>query len=129
MSTRIVHRLTVELGTLRCGTFTALRYRPTIPLAIVELVIHVPVKARRPVIPRPRANEHAARKPLRPIIPVGSAVVRRRLIVSVRTNWWPTTRHGYGNARWAAPGHQHPETNRHNTQPNQNLHSFLSVVR
>ena len=86
MAPWIVHRLPVERGTLCGWMFTALRQRPAVPFAIVEPVIHVPVKMFSPVIPGSCPDEHAAREPFWPVITVRSAIVWRRLVVSVRTN-------------------------------------------
>jgi hypothetical protein len=50
----------------------------------IEVVVHVAAKVSRAVKPRAGANEDAARKPLRAVVAVGSAVVRSKVIVAIR---------------------------------------------
>ncbi len=128
MATWIMHRLTMECRTLFRRTLTARRHRTTIALAIVETVIDVPVEMRRPAIEGTCANEDAAREPLRPVIAIRGAVIRRRLVVSVRTNRGADASNAYRNMRRAAPSHQYTETDRHNSQA-RHLHSLPSLVR
>jgi hypothetical protein len=86
-----------------------------ITLAIVEIVIDMAIETLRPVIPRPGADEYAARKPLRPVIAIWSAAVGRRLVVSIRANRGnpEPDRH----ARWSTAYHQNTYTDCRNTQP------------
>src|SRR3954471_10723344 len=60
----VMHRLTTEWRTVLGRTITASRQRPTIPPAIVEIMIDVAIKPPRACIPRPRADENAPREPL-----------------------------------------------------------------
>jgi hypothetical protein len=83
----IMHRLTVKLGAVFRWSSAARWERPVVTLTIVELVIDVAVEVIRSVIPRANADEDtAAAEPLRPIIAIRSAVVRRSLVVPVGTN-------------------------------------------
>jgi hypothetical protein len=107
-STWIMHRRSTEGSTVRCRSFTARRRRPSIALSIVKGVIDVAVEAIGPVKPRSRTDENAARKPLGPVIAVRSAVVRRRLIVTVGAD-----RRSAGHAR----GNTNPATRRQYRKP------------
>jgi hypothetical protein len=49
----------------------------------IEMVVHVAAKVARTVKPRAGANEDAARKPLRAVVAVGSAVVWSKVIVAI----------------------------------------------
>jgi hypothetical protein len=88
MSARIVRCHPAERGTVWGGGFPASRQRSPIALAIVKGVIDVTIEAIGPVKPRPGADKYAARKPFGAIIAIRRAVVRRRLIVSVRADRW-----------------------------------------
>ena len=86
MATEIMHRISMELSAVLSGTFAASGERPVVAVAIVEMMIDVPVKAFGSVEPRSRADEYAAREPLRAIVTVRRAIIRRNLVVSVRAN-------------------------------------------
>jgi hypothetical protein len=60
-----------------------------------------------PVKPRPRANKHAAHKPLRPIITIRRASVRRVRIIAIRA-YRRRSKVGWGNNC-----RSHPHANRH----------------
>jgi hypothetical protein len=105
-----MHCLTTELRTVLDGTITAGRQRSTITLAEIESVIDVPVKTSGPAIPGPRAYKYSTGKPLRPVIAVRCAIVRRRLIVSIRTNG--RRPQAYGNSRVTTSRNEKTETNR-----------------
>jgi hypothetical protein len=79
----VMHCATVKLSTVFRWSGAARWERPVVALAIVELMIDVAVEVIRPVIPRASADEDAAGKPLRPIIAIRSAVVRRCLVITV----------------------------------------------
>jgi hypothetical protein len=51
----------------------------------IEMVVHVAAKVSRAVEPRAGTNENAAVEPLRTVVAVGSAVIRREVIVAIRT--------------------------------------------
>ena len=85
MPVRIVHRLTVEFCPMIARMLPALRHRPVISMPVVKMMVYMPVEMIRPVKPRPSADENAAIKPLRTIIPIRCAIVRRHLVVAVRT--------------------------------------------
>jgi hypothetical protein len=57
------------LATLRVGTVIAMVW--------IVVVIHVTIKIMRAVKPWPGSDEDAAAEPLRTIVPVGGALVRR----------------------------------------------------
>jgi hypothetical protein len=61
-----------------------------IAFAIVQVMIHVSVEVLRPMKPRTRADKHAAYEPLRPIITIRGAVIRRYFVVPIWTHRWLT---------------------------------------
>jgi hypothetical protein len=82
----IMHCISMELSAVLSGTRAARGEPPMVAVAKVQMMIDVPIKMFRPVEPRSRANEYAARKPLRAIVTIRRAVIRRNLVVPVRTN-------------------------------------------
>jgi len=91
----IVHRLAVELGAVIDRMLAARGRRTVIALAVVEMVVYMAIEVIRAVKPGTCANEHPAREPLWTIVSVGSAVVRRNLVVAIRTNRRFSNLHGY----------------------------------
>lgn len=67
------------------GSFTPGWPGALIAMCGMEMVIYVAVEACRAVKPRAGANEDATGKPLRSVVAVGGAVVRRDGIVAVGT--------------------------------------------
>ena len=63
------------------------RQRPMIAIMWVKPVVDMPMETSRPMEPRPSPKEHPAGKPIRPIIPIRRAIIRRIVKVSVRTSW------------------------------------------
>jgi len=82
----IMHGFAVERRTVFYRMLTTRRVRPMVALAIVEMVIDVSVEVIRPMKPRSCADEDPAREPLRAIVAVRSAVVRRNLVIPVRAH-------------------------------------------
>ena len=82
----IMHCISMELSAVLSGLCAARGERPMIALAIVQMMIDVPVKMFRSVEPRSRAKEYTARKPHRAVVTVRRAVIRRSLIIAIRTN-------------------------------------------
>jgi hypothetical protein len=119
--------LTTEWHTVLGGTITASRQWPTITLAVVEIVIDMAVKTASSAIPRPCADEYSPGKPLRPIIAVRCAVVRRHLVESVRTNGVGPKAYSNLCSRITASGNEKTETNRENAKPCRYLHSSSSA--
>ena len=60
------------------------RHRSGIAMPRVIPVIDMPVEPMPAVKPRPSADEQPAGKPVRPIVPIRRAVVRRIVVISVR---------------------------------------------
>lgn len=81
-----MHGLPAKLFVVFHGMLSARGQRPMIALAIVEVMIDVSIEMFRPVKPWSGSDEHAACEPLRAIVPIGGAVVRRLLVISVWTN-------------------------------------------
>jgi len=82
----IMHCLSVELCSVLRRMLTARRKGPVIAMSVVEVMIYVPVKVFRPVKPGSRADKNAARKPFRSVVTVWRAVIRRNLVIAIRTN-------------------------------------------
>jgi len=81
-----MHRVAPKRGAIFAGTVAPCRRRPVVALPKIETMIDMSVEITRTVIPRSGPDEYTAGEPLRAIIAIRSAVVRRNLIVSVRTN-------------------------------------------
>jgi hypothetical protein len=86
----VMPRLPAERSTLFGRTLGAPRKRSAIALANVQIVIDVPVKALRPVIPRSGSDKHAARKPFGSVIAIRSAGIRRGFVIAVWAYRRPT---------------------------------------
>jgi hypothetical protein len=66
--------------------FAALRHRPMVSVMRVEAVINVAVEPVGPMKPRSSSKEHATDEPIRSIVTIGSAVIRRIVEVAVRAH-------------------------------------------
>jgi hypothetical protein len=75
----------------------AARHWPGVSVVRVKAVIHVTMEAYRSMEPRPSSKEHATGKPVRPIVPIGSAIIGRVIEISIRTNRSRTNIHSYSN--------------------------------
>jgi hypothetical protein len=62
----------------------AFRESAVIAVAVIIMMIYLSVKAI--AMPRPGADEDAAREPLGSVVAIGSAAIRRRFIVPVGAN-------------------------------------------
>jgi hypothetical protein len=60
------------------------RQRSVIAMARIIPVIYVPVEASMPMEPRPCTDKHASIKPIRPVVPIRSAIIRRIVEVPIR---------------------------------------------
>ena len=86
MAVDIMHRVSVKLCAMLGWMLAARREAPVIAMSVVEMMVYVPVKVFWPVKPRSRTNENTARKPLGSVVTVRRAVIRRSLIIAIRTN-------------------------------------------
>ena len=84
MPMRIMHRLAMELPALGNRMLTPRRIRSMIALPVVKMMVYMTVEMIGAMKPRSGSNKHTARKPLRTVISVRRAVVRRSFIVAVR---------------------------------------------
>jgi hypothetical protein len=84
MAVGIMHRLAVKFCAMFRRLLAARRHGTVITLAIVETMIDVSVEMVRTVEPRSRTDEYATAEPFRTVITIGSAVVRRSLVIAVR---------------------------------------------
>lgn len=80
---RVVHGLAMELRPLSRRVLAACREAAAIALAVVQVMIHMPVEMVAAVKPRPRADKDAAGVPLRPVISVRCALIRRSFVVPI----------------------------------------------
>jgi len=101
MSPKIVHGLTAKRNSLRSGHGAASWQRSVITAPDIEGMIHMTVEVSRPVIPRACPDKDAAVEPFRPVVAIRRAIVRRRLVIAVRTNRRPA-RYSYRYPGWAA---------------------------
>ena len=81
VAVRVMHCLAVKFRAVFRWMFTARRKTSMVALAIVEMMIDVSVEVIRPVVPRSRADENTARKPLRAIVTIWGTTIRRTFIV------------------------------------------------
>jgi hypothetical protein len=65
---------------------TTLRHRSSITVMGIVAVIHVAVETMRPAVPGSCPKEYPADKPIRPIVPIGSTVIRRIVKVPIGTH-------------------------------------------
>ncbi len=86
MAVWVVHGLAMKLRTVLSYVLSPRRQRSMVALAVVEMMVDMPIKMLGTVEPRPSANEDAAGEPFGTVVAIGSAIVRRRFVVSVRTN-------------------------------------------
>jgi hypothetical protein len=63
---------------------STIRQRPMIPMVRIEPVVHMPMEPARPMEPRPGPKKHATHKPIRPIVPIRRAIIRRIVEVPIR---------------------------------------------
>jgi hypothetical protein len=61
----------------------------------VEAVIHVAMEARGAVEPRTYTDKQAVNKPIRPVVPIWSAVIRGVIEISIRTDGCNSDIHAY----------------------------------
>jgi hypothetical protein len=116
MTMRVMHSVAMKFSAMFRWMFAASGEATMVALAIVEMMIDVSVEVIRPVKPGSRTNEHTAYKPLRPIIPVGGAVVRRNFIVPVRTDRRRSDADRNLRLRVIPVGQNHADTNRQKTE-------------
>jgi len=83
----IVHRLPVKLCPMIGCVFPARRETAAVALAVIQMVIHMPVEMVPATEPRSSADEDSAVIPLRSVITVRRAGVRRSLVVAPETNF------------------------------------------
>jgi hypothetical protein len=66
------------------GLISAFRMWTNVAVMRIKAVIDMAVKVARPVKPRASSDEHAACKPLGPIVPIRGAVVWGIVVVAIR---------------------------------------------
>ena len=82
MSMRIMRLIRLEVVEL---LRTPSRNRPVIPMARVIPVVDMPMEPIMPMEPRPGPDKQTTRKPIRPIVPIRRAIIRRIVEVPIRT--------------------------------------------
>ncbi len=66
-----------------CATF---RQRPVVSVVRVETVVHMPIEPMRTMEPRTGSDKDAPNEPVRPIVPIRRAIIRRIVEVPIRTH-------------------------------------------
>jgi hypothetical protein len=61
----------------------------------IEAVIHVAMETRRAVKPRACTDKDAANKPVRPVVPIRSTIIRRVIEISIWTDGRRPDTHAY----------------------------------
>jgi hypothetical protein len=59
------------------------RKRPMVPMPRIKPVVYMPMEPGRPMKPRSRSNKDPTRKPIRPIVPIRRAIIRRIVEVPI----------------------------------------------
>ncbi len=95
------HVAATVAGLIRLEMIECLRttrgYRALISMMRIKAVIHMPVKTRRAVEPRSCTDKYAINKPIRPIVPIRSAAIRRVIEKSIWTDGRRPDIHAYGD--------------------------------
>jgi hypothetical protein len=86
MAMPIAHVIAMECLTVGYSMLATCREAAMISIMRVEVVVDVPIEIIMAVVPRTRADENAAVKPLRAVVAVGSTVVWSVVIVAVRAS-------------------------------------------
>jgi hypothetical protein len=68
------------------GMFVAIGHVATVPIPHIVVTIYMPAKMLPAMEPWSRSYEDAVREPFRPIVAIGSARIRRVVIVPVRAS-------------------------------------------
>ena len=103
MPTDVVHSLTAERNPLRRRRSAARRERSVISMTDIERMVNMAIEVSWPPIKGTRADKDAAVEPFGAVIAIRRAVVRRRLVVTVRANW-RAPRYSHGDPRRPARG-------------------------
>jgi hypothetical protein len=85
---RVMPGLAVKLRTMFGRMLAAAWIRSVITFTEVEVMVDVSVEMLRPMEPWPCSDKNASIEPLRTIVAIGSAVIGRNFIVSVRAGRW-----------------------------------------
>jgi len=125
---RVVHGLAMEFRAVLRRVLAAGREAAVIALAVVEMVIHMPVEMVSAVKPRSRADKDAAVVPLRPVIPVRRALIRRSFVVAIRAFRLRADFDRYLRRRLGRRRQEQTGRNRHSRNKLPNLHSFPFVL-
>lgn len=125
---RVMHRFAPKLLMVFHRTLSTRRKRAVIAMAEIIVMIDVSIEMFRSVEPGSSADKDAARKPLRAIIAVRRAIVRRYFVVSVGADWWGSDFDSNPNLSWRSGGcRQHsPGSDRQNREISQQFHFFLT---
>jgi hypothetical protein len=118
----IVLGLTVKLPPVFCRVLAARWETTVISFTEIIVMIYMSVETLRSVEPGTGTDEYTALEPLRAVVAIGGTVVRRNLVVSVRTNRRGTDTDR--NLRWRVWGGSHKKTRRdsHQTYMSQYFH-------
>ena len=84
---RIVHCLAVELCAVIAGALSTLRHWSVVPVPVVITMVNMAVEVFGAMKPRACSDKYPAVEPLRAVISVRRAVVRRNFVVSIRAGW------------------------------------------
>jgi hypothetical protein len=75
------------------GPVSAFWMWASIAVMWIEAVINLAVKVMRTVKPGAGSDEHATSEPLGPIVAVRGAVVRGKVVIAIRANWFGSDIH------------------------------------
>ena len=112
----IMHCLAMKFCTMLRRMLAARGKISMVALAVIEMVIDMSVETIRPMEPRSRADEYSAGEPIRAIVTIRSAVIRRDLIVPVGTNRRFSNTYRNLRDRAVGGGHEKARSNNHRTR-------------
>ncbi len=92
----------IRLEMIKCLR-TACGQRAPVPMMRVEAVIHVAMETRRAVEPRTYTDKYAGVKPIRPVVPIWSTVIRGVIEISIWANGCNPDIHAYRDLRMRGP--------------------------
>jgi len=108
----IVHCLATERHTILRTPFAPGGHGTPVTVPEIESMIDVPVEVIGTVIPRACSDEAIARKPLRTVVAVRSAIIRRHFVITVGTDRRTANSDPDRNMMKTATGGQNTSDNR-----------------
>jgi hypothetical protein len=113
MPLSVSHFVSLEVSLIdmlrRIGSLAAAGHRTSVTMVRMEAIVHVAVEIARPVKPRTDTDEDPSGEPFWAVVAIWSTVIRRDVVVAVRTDRCHSDVDGYlsirswGHHREASP--------------------------